>query len=227
MVLYCALIHNIVSMNCKMIGKAKTGVLKVTGYLVPLVQSLPPLGLWTGLMTVPLASYLIMMFANLPASLPQALFTFFTPFHLPEKALVAIGLLLLVYSVVYLRLRKGAGLVTSGPYRLMRHPQYLGIILFTIGLTSWSVWILNNTFGMGFLSALQTLTVWFLELLAYVLLASIEERYLSEAFSDFESYKTHTPLLIPFLKTNSKYLEVLLSLLAPIIILAVVLYIPV
>lgn len=210
-----------------MVGQAKTVVLKVAGYLVPLVQSLPPLGLWTGLMTVPLASYLVMMFANLPASLPEALFTFFTPFRLPEKVLVAIGLLLLVYSVVYLRLKKGAGLVTSGPYRLMRHPQYLGIIFFTIGLTSWSVWILNNTFGMGFLSSSQTLAVWFLELLAYVLLASIEERYLSRAFSEFASYTTQTPLLIPFLKTNNKYLELPLSLLVPVILLAVLIYIPV
>jgi len=73
-------------------------------------------------MTMPLASYLVMMFANLPTSLPQALVSFFTPLHLPEKALAIVGLLLLVYAVIYLRLKKGAGLMTSGPYRWMRHP---------------------------------------------------------------------------------------------------------
>jgi protein-S-isoprenylcysteine O-methyltransferase Ste14 len=226
MVLYCAGIYDIVIMECGVVDKTKTGIFKVVGYFVPLVQSLPPLGLWTGLMTVPLASYLVMMFANLPASLPQALSTFFTPFHLPEKALIGLGLLLLVYSVIYLRLKKGEGLVTSGPYRLMRHPQYAGIILFTIGLTSWSVWILNNTFGMGFLSSSQTLVVWFVELLAYVLLASIEERYLSRSFSEFEAYKSKTPLLISFLTTNSSYLELPLSLAIPVIVLAVLLHLP-
>jgi protein-S-isoprenylcysteine O-methyltransferase Ste14 len=178
------------------------------------------------LMTMPLASYLVLMFANLPASLPQALGAFFTPFHLPEKALVAVGLLLLVYSVMYLRLKKGVGLVTSGPYRLMRHPQYVGILLFTIGLTIWSVWILNNTFGMGFLSSSQTLAVWFVELLVYVLLAFIEERYLSRAFSEFEAYKSQTTLLIPFLTINNPYLHLPLSLVFPVIVLAVLLHLP-
>jgi hypothetical protein len=44
-------------------------LLTVVGYLVPLVQSIPA---WTGLMTLPFASYLILMFANLPVNLPRA-----------------------------------------------------------------------------------------------------------------------------------------------------------
>jgi protein-S-isoprenylcysteine O-methyltransferase Ste14 len=102
----------------------------------------------------------------------------------------------------------------------------VGIILFTIGLTSWSVWLLNITFGMGFLSSSQTLAVWFIELLAYVLLAAIEERYLARAFSDFEAYQSQTLLFIPFPTTNNPYLEISLSLVIPVLILVVLLQLP-
>jgi len=204
------------------------GFLKFAGYLVPLVQSLPVTGVWTGLMTLPFASYLIMTFANLPGSLTTALSEFFLPFLVIEKALVIIGLLILIYSVVYLRIKKKEGLVTSGPYRLVRHPQYLGMTLSTIGLTSWSVWFLNNTFGIGFLSPSQTTGVWCVELFAYILLAYIEEQYLSRNYGEpfenyngesFENYKRQVPFVIPFLKTNRRVLDILVSILIPAILL--------
>jgi protein-S-isoprenylcysteine O-methyltransferase Ste14 len=197
--------------------RIRLGFLKVAGYLVPLVQSLPA---WTGLMTLPFASYLIIIFTNLPVNLPRALFDFFTPFLIPEKALIIIGFMIFVYSVAYLRMKKKEGFVASGPYGLVRHPQYLGMILSTLGLTSCSVWILNNTFGVGFLSPSQTIGMWFIELFAYILLAFIEELYLSRKHGEpFESYKRQVPFFIPFLKTNRKDLDILISILGPTILL--------
>lgn len=191
--------------------------LKIAGYLVPLVQSVPA---WAGLMTLPFAGYLILIFANLPVNLSRALSDFFVPFLIPEKASVTIGLLILVYSVAHLRIKRHEGLVTSGPYRLVRHPQYLGMILSTLGLTSWSVWILNNTFGIGFLSPSQTIGVWFIELFAYILLAYVEELDLSRRYGEsFENYKSEVPFFIPFLPTSRKALEIFVSILIPSILL--------
>ncbi len=199
--------------------RIRSGLLKFAGYLVPLVQSVPA---WAGLMTLPFAGYLIMIFANLPVNLPRALSDFFAPFLIPEKALIIIGLLILVYSIAYLRMMRKEGLVTSGPYGLVRHPQYLGMILSTLGFTSWSVWILNNTFGIGFLSPSQTIGVWFIELFAYVLLAVIEEQHLSRKYGEsFENYKSQVPFFIPFLKTKSVVLDLLISILIPAILLFV------
>jgi len=189
-------------MATESVERIRSGFLKIAGYSIPLVQSVPA---WTGLMTLPFASFLIMMFTNLPVNLSIALSNFFVPFLIPEKALIIIGLMILGYSVVYLRIRKKEGLITSGPYRLVRHPQYLGMILATLGFTSWSVWILNNTFGIGFLSPSQTIGVWFIELFAYILLAFIEEQHLSRKYGEsFESYKRQAPFFIPFLKINRK-----------------------
>ncbi len=194
--------------------------LKVSGYFVPLVQSLPPLGVWTGLMTLPFVSYLITMFANLPVNLSRALSDFFVPFLILEKVLVIIGILFFVYSLAYLVTKRKEGLVTSGPYRLVRHPQYLGMILSTLGLTSWSVWILNNTFGIGFISPSQTIGVWFIELFAYITLAYIEEQYLSRNYGEFfENYESQVPFLVPFLKTNRRILDIPISIIIPAILL--------
>ena len=204
------------------LSRMRAWLLRFVGYLIPLAQSLPPLGVWTGLMTLPFGIYLIMMFTNLPVSLPTALSEFFTPLLIIEKAFLIIGLVVLVYSIAHLRMKKKEGLVTSGPYRLVRHPQYFGIILLTLGLTSWSVWILNNTFGIGFLSPSQTIGVWFIQLLVYIVLASVEELYLAKNHGEaFESYTDQVPFLIPLLNTKRKFIDVLLSILVSSILLYV------
>jgi protein-S-isoprenylcysteine O-methyltransferase Ste14 len=198
--------------------------LRFAGYLVPLVQSLPALGGWVGLMTLPFATYLVLFFTNLPVSLFDVLSAFFTPSPVPilDRAFIIIGLLILAYSVVYLTIKKREGLVTSGPYKVVRHPQYLGMILTTVGFTSWSVWILNNTRGIGFLSSSQTIGVWFIELFAYILLALIEELFLSRNYGKiFSDYKSQVPFFIPFLRTNRKALDILVSILIPPIFLFV------
>lgn len=91
-----------------------SGVLKVIGYCVPLVQSIPA---WTGLMTLPFASYLILIFTNLPVNLPRALIDFFMPYQILEKTCVIIGFFILISSAIYLLTRRTQGLITSGPYR--------------------------------------------------------------------------------------------------------------
>lgn len=199
--------------------------LRVAGYLVPLFQSLPPLGIWTGLMTVPLVSYLVMLFSSLPESISTILEDFLSnSAFLLDKTCIVIGLLILLCSSAYLRMKKRAGLITSGPYRLVRHPQYLGIILFTLGLTTRSYWVLTNTFGTGFLTSQQTLAAWFIELLTYVLLANVEELYLSQKYEEsYENYKNKTPFLIPLLKTNNKISDALVSVMIPAILLLIVL----
>jgi protein-S-isoprenylcysteine O-methyltransferase Ste14 len=77
-------------------------------------------------------------------------------------------------------------LVTTGPYRLVRHPIYSGIVLATVG-TGLAV-------SLGWLVVAGVMGVYF----GYS--ATVEERTLTDQFPDaYPSYQARTKLLIPFL----------------------------
>jgi protein-S-isoprenylcysteine O-methyltransferase Ste14 len=205
------------------VKRIKQDILKVAGYLVFLVQSVP---VWTGLMTLPFALSIITILSNIKLHLPILLREFFSPFLIPEKVLITVGILLIVYSRIIMQTSKRKGLVTSGPYGLVRHPQYLGMILTTLGFTSWSIWWLRNTFGIGFLNPSQTTLLFFFELFAYIFLANIEERYLVENYGEsYLDYIAHVPFFIPVLQTGNKTQETVITVSIPSIALLGLLWI--
>ena len=76
-------------------------------------------------------------------------------------------------------------LVTSGPYHLVRHPIYSGILVAGIGTAVALSWM--------WLPAVALAGVFFLYS------ATVEERYLTEQFPDgYPVYKRSTKMLVPF-----------------------------
>jgi protein-S-isoprenylcysteine O-methyltransferase Ste14 len=77
-------------------------------------------------------------------------------------------------------------LVTSGPYHLVRHPIYSGILAAGIGTAAALSWV--------WLTAVVLAGVYFL----YG--ATVEERYMTEQFPDgYSAYKRSTKMLVPFI----------------------------
>lgn len=77
-------------------------------------------------------------------------------------------------------------LVTSGPYRLVRHPIYAGILAAGAGTAVALSWL--------WLAAVLLAGVYFLYS------AIVEERYLTERFpDDYPPYKRSTRMLVPFI----------------------------
>lgn len=76
-------------------------------------------------------------------------------------------------------------LVTSGPFRRIRHPMYAGLILFTAGfvLTPFEVW---------------KLVAWLLLICILRLKAGYEENLLLKQFPDYGKYRSETKRFIPF-----------------------------
>jgi protein-S-isoprenylcysteine O-methyltransferase Ste14 len=76
-------------------------------------------------------------------------------------------------------------LVTSGPYHLVRHPIYSGILVAGVGTAvalSWLWLIAVALAGTYFLCS-----------------ATVEEHYLTEQFPDtYPTYKHGTKMLVPF-----------------------------
>jgi len=106
--------------------------------------------------------------------------------HWPARvgtALSFLGILLIVFG--WRQIHGARGLVTSGIYRWIRHPQYTGIFLFTLG------WILHWP-------SLVTLALWPVLVAAYVWLARYEERQARTEFGDaWDSYAARTQRFIP------------------------------
>lgn len=109
-------------------------------------------------------------------------------------ALLFVGLGFAVWARVHLGRNWGTPmtqkvdpeLVTSGPYRLVRHPIYSGILLAGIGTAiglSWS-WLV----AVG------------LAAIYFVYSATVEERYMAEQFPEaYPEYKHDTKMLVPYI----------------------------
>lgn len=94
-----------------------------------------------------------------------------------------IGVILI--AVGWKQIHNASGLVKSGIYKYMRHPQYTGILLFTLG------WILHWP-------SLVTLILWPLLIAAYVWLAKFEERQALEEFGEeYVRYAEQTKRFVP------------------------------
>ena len=81
--------------------------------------------------------------------------------------------------------RQDPDLITTGPYRFIRHPIYTGIILAMIGTA-----LAINLFGLIVAAVIAAL---------FAYSASREERFLAAEFpATFPDYQARTKLLIPF-----------------------------
>jgi protein-S-isoprenylcysteine O-methyltransferase Ste14 len=103
---------------------------------------------------------------------------------------LACGITWALYSLSYLGrsfsiVPEARGLVTSGPYRLARHPIYLGEIIAGLGLVLPTLFSLHAVVFAIFLGA-QILRTYF------------EERVLRSTYPQYEAYARHTRRLIPF-----------------------------
>lgn len=85
------------------------------------------------------------------------------------------------------RIHQARDLVSDGLYRYVRHPQYTGLMLFTLG------WILHWP-------SIVTLALWPLLCAAYVWLSRQEEKQAQEEFGTrWEAYAERTKRFIPFI----------------------------
>jgi len=103
-----------------------------------------------------------------------------------------IGMLLVFFG--WMKIHKSEGLVTSGIYRYIRHPQYTGIFLI---ITGWLFRWLNPTI----------LIMYPILLILYYRLARREEKHVLKEYGDaYLKYKQSTPMFFP-IKLPSKSKE--------------------
>lgn len=104
--------------------------------------------------------------------------------HVVSNGLMLGGLLLMAAGWHRIHRAHGA-LVTDGPYAWVRHPQYSGLFLITIGmLVQWPT--------------IVTVASWPALIAVYYRLARREEREAEAAFGDaYRAYRARTPMFVP------------------------------
>lgn len=170
----------------------------ISSFLIPFFQYVPCTAIWFGIMSVPLITYLGFFFQN-PKILLYDL-DFLTETH--GFYFVLFGFFLYICSLTY-QLTHRKQLIKTGPYKYVRHPQYIAFIIITMGLTL----VTFETspvfdFDIGSLNGYTFIFyVWIGELLAYIFLAKIEEIALKAKFGvEFLEYADNVPFMFPFLK---------------------------
>ncbi|MFX0067155.1 MAG: methyltransferase family protein [Candidatus Hermodarchaeota archaeon] len=109
-----------------------------------------------------------------------------------SNIIILIGIFLIIFG--WRRIFKSKGeLVTTGIYGYVRHPQYLGILLLTIGMNiQWPT--------------IFTLLIWPLLVILYYRLAKKEEKEMEKRIGEqYREYKKKVPMLIPRLRMNRNF----------------------
>ena len=104
--------------------------------------------------------------------------------------IIVAGILLIVFGWKGIHDAKG-NLVTTGIYKHVRHPQYLGFLLLTLGMNlEWTTFF--------------TLLLWPVIAVLYYRLAKKEEKETEEMFGEeYQKYKQSVPMFIPRLRTKT------------------------
>ena len=129
------------------------------------------------------SGHLVLVFLGLAHSA-----TAMTILHLISNGIIFFGFYLMYRGWMLIYGAKGEKLVIEGVYFYVRHPQYSGLFLVTMGfLIQWP--------------SITTLVMWPILIFAYYRLAMREEKDVEQQFGkEFLEYKKRVPAFIPKLK---------------------------
>jgi protein-S-isoprenylcysteine O-methyltransferase Ste14 len=140
----------------------------------------------------------------------QALF--FSREFLVGRVIALIGFMVLLLAAVQFLWNRasGVGLVRTGAYCVVRHPEFTGIIIVTAGLT-----VMVLTLGGN---QLQIMELWMMQVLGYIGIARYEETHLLNRFGEgFSRYKRDVPLMFP-IKCPSRISETVFTVMIAVLI---------
>lgn len=174
-------------------------------------QYIPVTGPWMGLMIFPLIIYVSgLMWAHPEFLEAQVNLLLFSERLMFGRIVAVAGFIIFLVAFIQF-LRRNGKVITTGLYSVVRHPQYLGIAVMTLGASIMCLQFTGSTIP-------KVLYVWLIQVLGYVLLAAYEERYLlREHKREYQQYRDKVPFIFPSPRLT-KIPEPLVSMLLAVII---------
>jgi len=145
---------------------------------------------------------------------------FFSKYFIVGRIIALIGIVVLAAGAVQLLLnrRRRIGLIETGAYSIVRHPQFAGIIILTMGLT-----VMVQTLGGN---SVELTGLWLLQILGYIGIARYEEVHLLKRFGEsFQRYRQKVPFIFP-IKCPSRIPETVFTVVIAFLIGLILLLFP-
>lgn len=187
-------------------------------------QTILNAGIFISIMSIPLLPYL---FYFLSGQHPLTALEFNIYVMLFAKAfwvgraiaLIGVAVLSLAATQLLWNRHKGVVLIKTGMYSVVRHPQFSGIIIITVGLT---VMVLTNSTD----SLFQIVGLWLIQILGYIAIARYEEWCLSKKIGEeYRQYKRKVPFLFT-VKCPSRIPETLFTIFIAVLLSVVLTFFP-
>ena len=153
-------------------------------------QHIPVVGPWMGPMCIPLGTYILSTLWVYPDFLDSTAHLLFFSGRLMFGRIVAIaGFVIFLIALIQFINGRG-GLITSGLYSVVRHPQYFGLVVMTLGISMMCI----QYSGVH----PEFVNIWLIQMFGYVLLASYEERYLLREYEkEYSQYRQEASFILP------------------------------
>jgi protein-S-isoprenylcysteine O-methyltransferase Ste14 len=194
-------------------------------------------GVFISVMMIPLLSYLFLLpnylSMNTAALRTEIWLMFFSGTFIVGRIVALIGgIIFCIAGLQWIWYRhKKMGLFRKGLYSQIRHPQFTGIIIVTMGLTI--MVLTNGNFDLGgplvsqtYLNSLQVVGLWFLQVLGYIAIARFEEWHLFKSYGkEYQEYRRQTSFLFP-IKSPKRIPETFFTVLLVVILCVVLLLLP-
>lgn len=153
-------------------------------------QYIPAAGPWMGSMILPLAAYICGIVWAYPEFFEAEITLLLFSERLMFGRVVAVTGFIIFLAACFQFLRREEKVVTTGLYSMVRHPQYLGIAIMTLGIS-----IMSIQFAGGHP---EVLYVWLIQVFGYVLLAAYEEQHLLREYQrEYQPYRQKVPFIFP------------------------------
>ncbi|MFX0027271.1 MAG: methyltransferase family protein [Candidatus Hermodarchaeota archaeon] len=174
----------------------------ISSFLIPIFQYVPCTAVWFGIMSVPVITYIAFFFQNPGILIHDLLFLF----RIPGTYIALFGFTFYIYALIF-QITHRKQLIRNGPYKFVRHPQYLAFIVMTFGMTlvAFQTYPIVGFNPFNISSYTIILLIWIGEVLAYIILGKIEDIALKSKYRDeYLKYVNNVPFMVPLLRLNNK-----------------------